>query len=195
MALRDAGKASMAYFYFDFRDVDKQKLRNLLPSLLIQLSARSESSCDILSRLYSLHDHGESKPSDRAMVACLKEMLTLDVQGQGPTYIIMDALDECPITSTIPSPREEVLELVDELVGLHLPNLHICVTSRPEYDIQAVLGCLSLHPVSLHDESGQQQDIANYVSSFVHSDRRMRRWREEDKDLVIKTLPEKADGM
>ena len=43
MALRDTGKASMAYFYFDFRDVDKQKLHNLLPSLLIQLSARQIS--------------------------------------------------------------------------------------------------------------------------------------------------------
>jgi hypothetical protein len=124
-------------FYFDFRDVDKQKLGNLLPSLLIQLSARSDPCCDILSRLYSSHDRGVQKPSDRAMVECLKEMLTLEAQG--PTYIIMDALDECPITSTIPSPREEVLELVDELVGLHLPNLHICVTSRPEHDIQAVL--------------------------------------------------------
>jgi hypothetical protein len=41
---------SMAYFYFDFRDVDKQKLGNLLPSLLIQLSARSDHCCDILSR-------------------------------------------------------------------------------------------------------------------------------------------------
>jgi hypothetical protein len=57
------------------------------------------------------------------MVECLKKMLTLEAQE--PTYIIMDALDECPITSTIPSPREEVLELVDELVGLHLPNVHM----------------------------------------------------------------------
>jgi hypothetical protein len=143
MALRDTGKASMAYFYFDFRDVDKQKLHNLLPSLLIQLSARSDPCCDILSRLYSSHDRGVQKPSDRAMIECLKEMLTLEAQG--PTYIIMDALDECPITSTIPSPREEVLELVDELVGLHLPNVHICVTSRPEHDIQAVLGHLTPH--------------------------------------------------
>jgi hypothetical protein len=119
----------------------------------------------------------------------------LAFEAQGPTFIIMDALDECPITSTIPPPREEVLDLVDELVGLHLPNVHICVTSRPEHDIQAVFERLSLHPVSLHDESGQQQDILNYVSSFVHSDQRMRRWREEDKDLVIKTLSEKADGM
>jgi hypothetical protein len=192
MALRDAGKASMAYFYFDFRDADKQKLRNLLPSLLIQLSALSDSCCDILSRLYSEHDRGEWRPSDRAMVECLKEMLT--VEAHGPTYIIMDALDECPITST-PSPRVEVLEFVDELVDLHLPNVHICVTSRPEYDIEAVLERLSIRPVSLHDESGHQQDIVNYVTSFVRSDRNVQRWREEDKELVIEFLSEKADGM
>jgi hypothetical protein len=127
------------------------------------------------------------------MVECLKKMLT--VETRGPIYIIMDALDECPITSTIPSPREEVLDLVDELVGLRLPNVHICVTSRPEHDIQAVLKHLTLHAVSLHDETGQQQDIASYVAAFVHTDRKMRRWREEDKDLVIKTLSEKVDGM
>jgi hypothetical protein len=120
-------------------------------------------------------------------------MLTLEAQG--PTYIIMDALDECPITSTIPSPREEVLDFVDELVGLHLPNIHICVTSRPEHDIQAVLNHLNPRAVSLHDESGQQQDIINYITSFVQSDRKVRRWRQEDKDLVIKTLSEKAGGM
>ena len=127
------------------------------------------------------------------MVECLKEMLTLE--GQAPTYIIMNAVDECPITSSVPSPREEVLELVDELVGLHLPNLRICVTSRPEVDIQAVLELLASRPVSLHDESGQKQDIMEYVRCFVHTDRRMCRWRDEDKDLVIKTLSEKADGM
>jgi len=193
MALPDAGKALIAYFYFDFRDVDKQKLQNLLPSFLIQLSAQSDSCCDILSRLYFAHNRGVQTPSDRAMIECLKEMLTHEARG--PTYIIMDALDECPITSTIPSPREKVLELVEELVGLHLPNVHICVTSRPEHDIQIVLERLTERAVSLHDESGQQEDITNYVASFVRSNQRMRRWREEDKDLVIKTLSEKASGM
>ena len=193
MTLRDAGKASMAFFYFDFKDIDKQKLCNLLPSLLIQLSARSDPCCDILSRLYSTHDRGVRQPDDHAMISCLKEMLTLDVER--PTYIIMDAIDECPLSSSVPSPREEVLELVNELVDLRLPNLHICVTSRPELDIQAILESLAPHPVSLHNQSGQKQDIADYVSSFVHADRRMQRWRDEDKDLVIKTLPEKADGM
>ena len=183
----------MAYFYFDFRDVDKQKLCHLLPSLLVQLSARSDDCCDKLSQLYYAHDRGVQKPSDHAMAECLKQMLALE--GQGPTYIILDALDECPIRSSIPSPREEVLELVENLVGLHLSNLHICVTSRPEPGIQIVLERLTERPVSLHDESGQKEDIANYVTSFVHSDRRMGRWREEDRELVIKTLSDKADGM
>jgi hypothetical protein len=193
MALRDAGRATVAYFYFDFRDVDKQRLSNLLPSLLVQLSARSDACCDKLSQLYYEHDRGVQKPSDRAMAECLKQMLALE--GQAPTYIILDALDECPVTSGIPSPREEVLEMVEDLVGLHLPNLHFCVTSRPEPDIQIVLERLTERPVSLHDESGQMEDIANYVSSFVHSDRRMTRWRDEDQELVIKTLSERAEGM
>jgi len=49
--------------------------------------------------------------------------------------------------------------------------------------------------VSLHDESGQQEDITNYVASFVRSNQRMQRWRDEDRNLVIKMLSEKADGM
>jgi len=109
----------------------------------------------------------------------------------------MDALDECPDTTGIPSPRERVLQLVKELVELHLPNLHICITSRPEIDIRDTLEPLTSHRVSLHDQSGQKEDIVNYVKSIVYSDseRIMRRWKTEDKDLVVETLSERADGM
>jgi hypothetical protein len=93
------------------------------------------------------------------MAECLKQMLAL--KGQGPTYTILDALDECLVTYSIPSPREEAFELVEDFVGLHLSNLHICVTSRPEPDIQIVLERLTERPVSLHDENGQKEDIAN----------------------------------
>jgi hypothetical protein len=192
IALRNSGQASIAYFYFDFRDIDKQKPQNLLASLLIQLSFRSDPRCDVLSRLYSDRDRGLEKPNDQAMMECLKEMLTLEAQC--PTYIIIDAIDECPITSSIPSPREEVLELVKDLVSLQLPDLRICVTSRPELDIRTVLEPLASYPVSLHDENGQKQDIIEYVRSFVRSDRRIQRWRDEDKNLVIGTLSEKAGG-
>jgi hypothetical protein len=183
-----------AYFYFDFRDAKKQHLNDLLSSLLIQLSSQSDPCCDILSRLYKAHDEGTQQPSDRDLTRCLKQMLTPD---QCPIYLIMDALDESPNTSGIPSPREMVLQLVKELVDLSLPNLHICVTSRPEIDIRNVLEPLTSRRVSLHDQSGQKEDITEYVRSIVYSDSEqiVRRWRTEDKELVIKTLSERADGM
>jgi hypothetical protein len=55
-AMCKSGQASMAYFYFDFRDASKQGLRDLVRSLLMQLSARSGPRCDILSDLYSAND-------------------------------------------------------------------------------------------------------------------------------------------
>jgi hypothetical protein len=194
-ALCDAGEASMAYFYFDFRNANKQTLHDLVPSLLTQLSAGSSLRCDILSRLYSVHDDGRKEPSDIVLTRCLKDMLTLP--DQLPIYLIMDALDESPNTSGIPSARERVLQLLKELVDLHLPSLHICVTSRPEADIQKGIVPLTSLRVSLHDQSGQKEDIADYVRSVVYSNSEaiIRRWKIEDKDLVIEVLSERADGM
>jgi hypothetical protein len=135
-------------------------------------------------------------PTEAVLTQCLKDMLS--IPDQPPIYIILDALDECPISHGIPSPRSQVLTLVKQLMGLQLPHLHICVTSRPEFDIRATLGPLALHSVSLHDESGQKEDIVDYVKSVVYSDSEetmMKRWRAEDKKMVVETLSEKADGM
>ncbi|KAI9434800.1 hypothetical protein H4582DRAFT_1855632, partial [Lactarius indigo] len=194
-ALNKAGLASMAYFYFDFQDVAKQSRRDLLRSLLIQLSHSSDPFCDILSRLYDAYGKGTRQPSDKALMNCLKEMVALP--NQRPVYLIMDALDECPNTSGIPSTRELVLDVVKELVELRVSSLRICVTSRPEVDIQYAIGRLTLRSVSLHNESGQEKDIAEYIKSVVYSpsNTMMRRWRDEDKDMVIQTLSERADGM
>jgi hypothetical protein len=193
----DAGQTLMAYFYFDFRDINKQHWRDLVPSLLMQLSAQSGPRCDILSDLHLNHDsHGRTRqPNDDILTRCLKEMLTLP--DQRPIYLIFDALDECSNVSGIPTPRKRVLQLVKELVDLHIPNLHTCVTSRPEVDIRDVLEPLTSRRVSLHDQSGQKKDIEDYVRSVVcsNSEPIMRRWKKEDKELVIETLSERADGM
>ena len=183
----------MAYFYFDFRDTNKQNRRDLLPSLVTQLSSQSDHFFDKLYLLYKTHNNGAHKPSEDALIQCLKGMLT--PPDEHPVYIIIDALDECPNTSGMPSAREQVLDLLNELVELSSPNLHLCVTSRPEIDIWRALEPLTSRRVSLHEESGQKKDIIDYVTSVVQSDPNMRRWREEDKNLVIETLSERADGM
>ena len=183
----------MAYYYFDFRDTAKQDVRGLLSSLVIQLGAKSDLCYNILSALYSKHDAGLRLPDDDTLMQCLQEMLKLP--GQPPIYIIIDALDECPNSPGVPSPCELVLDLIEDLVKLHIPNLRICVTSRPEAIIQDVLGPLVSHSVSLHDEAGQKQDIMDYICTTVRSDRQMRKWRTEDRELVVDTLSRKADGM
>jgi hypothetical protein len=188
-----AGLATMAYYYFDFRDVKKQDCFGLLSSLIFQLSAESDSCCNVLSKLYSDNGRGMRKPDIDALKKCLVDMLSLP--GQGQIYVIVDALDECPNLSGTPSAREEVLELIGELVDLELPNVHLCVASRPEMDIGLVLDPLTNLKISLHDETGQKEDIVKYIKSVVYSDRNMQRWSEDDRQLVVVTLSDKADGM
>jgi hypothetical protein len=190
--MRKAGLASLAFFYCDFREDQKKDFRGLVSSLLVQLCHQSDSYSDVLSNFYLEHSNGARHPGDEALVKCLKEILKLP--GQAPVYLIMDALDECPISS-LSSPRDNVLTFVEELIITRIPNLRICVTSRPEIDIKAVLNPLIFHSISLHDEIGQMEDIENYIKSVVNTDRIMRRWNAADKQLVIEVLSEKADSM
>ena len=193
MSLRDTGQASLAFFYFDFRDEGKKYFRSFVTCLLVHLSTHSSSCREVASRIYSTHGDGIQQPSIRALTNCLREMLSL--AAQEPIYIVVDALDECPDSSGMPTPRDDVLELLEELVCLRLENLHICVTSRPDIDIRTVLEPLASGIVSLHDEDGQKEDISNYVRMVVHLDKKTRRWRSDDKHLVVESLSERADGM
>ena len=192
-AMRKAGLASLAFFYCDFREDQKKDLRGLLSSILIQLCHQSDSYCDILSEFYSEHAKGRRRPSDDALVGCLKYLLELP--GLAPVYLIVDALDECPNTTSVRSPRAKVVDFIEELIESQFPNLRVCVTSRPETDIKDVLDPLIPHSVSLHDEGGQKKDIEDYIKSVINTHRKNKRWKAEHKQLVIDVLTEKADGM
>ncbi len=191
--MRKSGLASIAMFYYDFREDQKKDLRGLLSSVLFQLCNQSDSYYDILSTFYSTHRRGAQSPSDDELIQCLKVLLNLP--GQAPVYLIIDALDECSNISGLSSPRAEVLILLEDLINSHVSNLRICVTSRSEVDIKPVLEPLTFRSVSLHDESGQKEDIKNYIKSVVGTNRNMRRWKPEQKQLVIDVLTERVDGM
>ena len=190
--MQKSGLASLAMFYYDFREKEKNDLRGLLSSVLFQLGNQSYSYYAILSTFYSTSHDGAQSPSNDELIWCLKDLLNLP--GQAPVYLIIDALDECP-NLFVPSHREQVLMLLESLVDSNTPNLHICVTSRPETDIRVMLDPLAFRSVSLHDESGHKEDIENYIQWFVNTDQRTRRWRSEHRQLVIDVLTKKADGM
>jgi hypothetical protein len=192
---RDARSALIGFYYFDYKDSSKRDIRGLLASLLFQLSRVSHRCWDTLYQLYKTCDYGADQPSNAGLAKCLENMLKLP--GQLPIFIILDALDESPNNTETPSAREKVLEFVDNIVGSGHLNLFICITSRPEQDIQSVLNPLtsSSRQVSLHEEVGQREDINRYLRSFVQTDNAMRRWKDEDKELVINTLSKRANGM
>jgi hypothetical protein len=190
--MRKSGLASLAMFYYDFRE-DQKGVRGLLSSVLVQLCRQSDAYCDVLSKLYSEHDDGQERPSDRRLVRCLKDIL--EVPRQAPIFLIVDGLDECPNKPALSSPRKQVLLFLKSLIDSRFPNLRICITSRPEPDIKDTLEVLAFRSISLHDESGQKEDMKNYVESVVNTHEIMRNWTLEHKQLVIEVLTKRADGM
>ncbi|KAH9979900.1 hypothetical protein BGW80DRAFT_1556575 [Lactifluus volemus] len=169
-SLCDAGLASMGYV--DFREEDKKSYRNLLLSLLLQLSAQSDICCDVLSRLHSAHPDDAATVCDDALTKCLKEMFS---QFERPIYLFLDALDEVPHAYPyVSSPQEKILSLVKDLVGLRLPHLHVCVTGRPKGTRLYTLDLFASFQIGCN-ESGQNEDIVKYVKSVVYSDANMRR--------------------
>ena len=193
LAMCRAGLANLAFFYFDPQDAAKQDVRNLLAALLIQLCDQSDRFLDILSSLYSIHRDGSQQPSEDELTQCLKAMMSLPAQP--PIYVVVDGLDCCPNFHGFPSPRKQVLKVMEELIDSRFPHLHLCVTSRPEIDIRRVLEPLWASRVALQDEHGQMEDIADYIKSAVYSDTMMRRWPEGDKRFVIDALTERSGGM
>ena len=189
----EGGLTSMAYFYCDFRDPKKQSPDGLLSSFLHQLCAQSDACCDMLFSLYSTHACGRRLPSIGVLTQCLKDMLRLLVQE--PVYIVVDGLDECPGIPGSPSSRLTILRLIQELVNLHFSNLHICVLSHPSPDIEFYLAPLVSRRVSLHDESGQMQDIIHYLRSMLNTHPKMRGWKASDKVDVVNKMFRKADGV
>jgi hypothetical protein len=192
--LRVTELATVVYYYFDYREPNKQGVQGLLSSLLTQLCAQSDACCDILSSLYLARRHEIRQPNIPTLTECLKDMLTH--LSNDLVYIVIDGLDECPSPGRPgPYPRWEVLKLLKEIVDLRHLNLHICVLSRAEPDINTVLEPLTSHRASVHGESGQVQDIAAYLRTLVQADTRMRKWPPKDKEYVIETLARRSLGV
>ena len=115
----ESGLASVAFFYCDFREDHKKDRRGLLTSILVQLCGQSDAYYDGLSKFYLAHCDGSQHASDSELAQCLKCLLELPEQAT--VYVVIDALNKCPTTTGLPSPCEEVLKLVMELIVSHIP--------------------------------------------------------------------------
>ena len=181
---------SLAYFYCDFRDPAKRIVRNAISSLLIQLAAHSDQRCEALRELYSSSGNGAQQPTDDALLQCLKTMLSRPAQGN--TYLIIDALDEC--LSSSPQPPPDAARLVQALVGLNRKDIRIFATNLHEQEIHNVLQPIASQTYTLHETPEHLEDIINYIKWRIQDNRRMKRWRYEDKVSTWEVLSDKAAG-
>ncbi|KAK8208092.1 hypothetical protein IWZ01DRAFT_454504 [Phyllosticta capitalensis] len=178
------------YFYFDFANTRKQSLKDALRSLINQLC-----NMGIDPRKYILQSDLHTKePTIQSLLRIFHAM----VEKIGEVWIVLDALDECATRHDYSS--GELLPWVEQLmVSQKACNIHLLVTSRPEYDIlDAFEGWVpsdSIVPI-------QSDTVADDIAAYIHKKvAELKLWKSKPKlrlDLQPKiedALLQKADGV
>jgi hypothetical protein len=94
------------------------------------------------------------------LIAALKSVL----EASAESFIILDALDECPRTGRS---REQLCEILAEISKWSIPHSHVLVTSRKEPDIEDALSEIE-NLVKLPIQNAEVDvDIRVYVRSQI----------------------------
>ena len=174
---------AVAYFYFDFNDLDKQRTDKLIRSLIVQLSAQCPHLSEPLQSAYSRSRDGQNQPTVDELTALLHQM----VKGFNSTYIVLNALDEC-------TNREDLFELIEALMSWNTNKLHVLATSRKESDIATSLETLVTCQLCIQSAL-VDADIRVYVLERLSSDPKLKKWPSDVQKEIEDVLTRDANGM
>jgi hypothetical protein len=173
----------VAYFYFDYSDIDRQSVKILLSSLLVQLCKQVPELPDCVKILFERQEDGAQPPREKDLRAALASV----IKSFSQVYLALDALDEC-------TEREELMEYLDELLCADIEGLHLLSTSRQERDI--AIGFDDHQPVKVGLEEEQVNgDIKLHIRSKLTRDLRLKRLTEPTKAEIEVALLDGAKGM
>ena len=175
----------LAYFFFSFRETEKQKASNLSRSILAQLLEQIDHIPTTIQAFYEQYQHGV--PSERGVMNSIRDLIT-----KSQTYIIVDALDECPNTE---DERAELCNILKTMHSWNCERLHILVTSRKEADLME-----SLQPIVTQEPIGIQgsvidTDIRKFVRTQLQVNSRLSKLSGELRAEIEQTLVKKSGGM
>lgn len=181
----------LAYFYFSFSDIQKQKVDGMLSSLIRQISAHRPYIPRSVQSLGEYKNKGGRPDTDT-----LIEALIASMQGFSAVYIILDALDECPM---LDGERKKLLNSLRHILKKAPDSLHILCTSRKEVDIDKAMKPLLFESWGTEvDLSIRRQvldhDISQYIDSIL-ADSEYDTWPKDIKAESRNALMEKADCM
>jgi hypothetical protein len=172
----------VVYYYFDFADNKKQAVANLLKSVIYQLIASEELIPDSAASLHS-RCNGLQEPN----LDELLEVAIAEVSQTGRTFLMIDALDECP--------KEERQVFFEAFVKGPLPgNLNVLITSRKEPDIEAALGPSFSRMICIQN-SVIDADVRVHVGKAIARDARLLKWKPAIRDEILAAIVDGAHGM
>ncbi|KAJ7855163.1 ankyrin repeat-containing domain protein [Mycena olivaceomarginata] len=169
---------AITYFYFDFRDEKSQRVKIMLQSIILQLSAQSPNSYSALEREFE-SSQGQTLPTYNKLLGIFEELLS----DFGHTYFILDALDEC-------NEHQVLVQLIIRLRDWTTQSLHLLFTSQPrEIFAEPFEGALLvvLTPDITHN------DIQRFINSELHSLSHLTRHMHAE-EIVTKVV-KKSNGM
>ncbi|CAG8977987.1 hypothetical protein HYALB_00001869, partial [Hymenoscyphus albidus] len=176
-------EAALAYFYFDFNESQKGKADSLIRSLVAQLYGQASHTPAGLEKLFNEFQNTSFQPPLASLVQVLSQIITCFPK----VYIIIDALDEC-------EELDEILDILRVVQGWKENRLHTIVTSRDLVDIRNSLSQVVTDTLCV-ETSNIGQDISIYIAERLEVDSRLVRWPPEIRDMIRKTLMDKAHGM
>ncbi|KAI0026802.1 hypothetical protein K488DRAFT_75064 [Vararia minispora EC-137] len=141
-ALSSETEATVLYFYFDFKESKKQTVIGLLSSLVFRLATLSPQCHSILRTTHKEHC-SHLKPNKDILFSCLENMLRVPSK----TFIVIDALDECPE----PDRYKGLFPILRRLHNLGINGLHLLMTSRPEHDIKQFMTSTSTRQKAMRE--------------------------------------------
>ena len=178
----DPGEA-VGYFYFNFRESQKQMSEPMVKSLVTQFSQQ----CIKFPRKLDSIIAPSGSPSSEALLDILRQI----IEDLPTTYIILDALDEC-------TDRTELMRTIETIAGWQVKSLHFLATSRRERDIESSLDCIIKEPnIVPLQRKDVDKDIYKYVCHSLANHKELKKWQKNPEmcALVQDKLMKGAHGM
>lgn len=158
---------------------------NIVRSLLFKLAPLSPR---FLHDLYQQHHSGKREIEQNTLLQAVHRIIA---QVNHHIFIIIDALDECPVLS---GERKKVLQFLQQVKEWRHANLHVLITSRDEHDISYNLRNMGFQEVAM-EESDVNCDIFKYISGQLQSDRNFSQWPTSVHNKICSSLMTSANGM
>ena len=172
----------VAYFYFDYKEQDKQRPSYVLTSLVKQLATQATGLSPAIKDLRDRLEPKQKLPTTEELYSTLLCALKSFAQ----VFFVFDALDECDQESQ----RRELLSLFHHM-GRDGARLFLTSRQHPE-DIQD-----SFRVASKIELLAKKEDMEKFIQQKIHESPRGRRLVQQGrcKERIVSELVDCSKGM